>query len=82
MTYYCDYPKEPIGRGNPYWACSSCGRADPGINGRLEGHAEDCSWRIAKTEEIRLATPPKIKIVRRVPPKGPGQKSRLPRSAR
>lgn len=40
-----DYPKEPIGNGNPYWRCSACGRSDPAINGRLSGHLRGCSWR-------------------------------------
>jgi hypothetical protein len=81
-TYYSGYPTRPIGGGNPYWACIHCGRSDPEINGRLEGHGEGCSWAVAKAEEVRLATPPKIKIVTRVPPKVRGHQPRLPRSAR
>jgi len=56
---YFDYPKEPIGGGNPYYRCSACGISDPQINGRLENHHEHCSWRISKLESIRKAmTPP------------------------
>jgi hypothetical protein len=51
MSYH-NYPSQPIGGGNPYYACSSCGITDPQINGRLEGHARSCEWR--KAEEARL----------------------------
>jgi len=44
--YRADYPREPIGGGNPYWRCSCCGRSDPDINGRVEGHNADCEWRL------------------------------------
>lgn len=43
---FFDYPKEPIGGSNPYWMCSHCGRSDPQINGRLEGHSSHCQFRI------------------------------------
>ncbi len=49
MTYNDSYPTEPIGGGNPYRRCKSCGRSMPAINGRLEGHHEDCAWRISQT---------------------------------
>lgn len=48
MDYHTDYPKKPLGKGNPYYGCRHCGRSDPEINGRLEGHATDCPYRIAK----------------------------------
>lgn len=41
---YYDYPKVPIGGGNPYYCCASCGRSNPDINGKLSGHNEDCAW--------------------------------------
>ncbi len=44
--YYCDYPKEPIGGGNPYYCCSYCKISDPQINGQLTNHAEWCEYRI------------------------------------
>ena len=46
--YHADYPTRPIGGGNPYHCCSMCGRSDPSINGRIEGHAVDCLYRRAK----------------------------------
>jgi len=46
--YYSDYPTRPIGGGNPYYCCAHCGRSDPEINGRLEGHAPDCEYRLEK----------------------------------
>jgi len=46
--YRDDYPNEPIGDGNPYYRCSSCGISDPEINGRIEGHLPSCAWRIEK----------------------------------
>ena len=49
-----DYPKYPIGKGNPYWRCSACGISDPQINGRIEGHLESCSWRIAQCVDDTL----------------------------
>lgn len=53
MTYYSDYPNEPIGGGNPYYRCQHCGVSDPEINGRLEGHRESCEYRLKKEAEIR-----------------------------
>lgn len=44
--YWCDYPNESIGGGNPYWRCSFCGISDPQINGKLENHAKDCEYRL------------------------------------
>ena len=54
MTYYSDYPSKPIGRGNPYWQCSSCLVSDPEINGRIEGHHIWCEWRKKKEIELGL----------------------------
>ena len=54
MEYYDDYPSEPIGGGNPYYCCSSCGISDPQINGRLEGHSKYCEWRIRKEASIKM----------------------------
>lgn len=42
--YYFNYPTLPIGGGNPYYCCASCGRSDPEINGELNGHNEGCEW--------------------------------------
>lgn len=49
--YYFDYPSEPIGGGNPYYCCVSCGISDPQINGRLEGHLEWYEYRIKKEKD-------------------------------
>jgi len=48
--YRTDYPREPIGGGNPYWRCSCCGISDPQINGRIEGHSSHCSWRLKQEQ--------------------------------
>jgi hypothetical protein len=85
MTYYSDYPSKPIGGGNPYYACSHCGRSDPEINGRLEGHEPNCAYRIAKQAEL-----PSKGIVIKTTPNKPTKivtvltkpSHRLPRSAR
>ncbi len=42
--YCADYPSVKIGKGNPYYKCAACGVSDPEINGRLEGHRNDCEW--------------------------------------
>ena len=47
-----DYPSEPIGGGNPYHRCSSCGRSAPEINGRLSGHYDNCQWAEEKKKEL------------------------------
>lgn len=49
--YRSDYPNEPIGGDNPYYCCSHCKISDPEINGRVEGHAPWCKWRIAEEEK-------------------------------
>lgn len=53
-NYYCDYPTEPIGGGNPYYRCVSCKISDPQINGQLENHAKDCEW--VANKRIQLST--------------------------
>lgn len=50
--YYHDYPTEKIGGGNPYYRCSFCKISDPQINGTLEGHADNCEYRIAKEKSM------------------------------
>ena len=52
MDYYDDYPTKPIGGDNPYSCCAHCGISDPQINGRIEGHAEYCEYRIQKEREF------------------------------
>jgi hypothetical protein len=37
-----DYPTKRIGRGNPYYKCSHCGRSDPEIS--YTGHHKGCKW--------------------------------------
>lgn len=46
MVYYNDYDNQPIGGGNPYYQCSSCGVSDPQINGTLTGHSRSCKYRL------------------------------------
>lgn len=50
--YAHHYENEPIGGGNPYYCCSSCGISDPQINGSLAGHAEDCEWKNSKIKQL------------------------------
>jgi len=52
--YRNDYPSEPIGGDNPYYCCSFCKISDPQINGRLEGHAENCEWRIKEEAKLNI----------------------------
>lgn len=52
--YYTDYPKEPIGGGNPYYRCSYCKKSDPEINGKIKNHAEWCEYRINKMKMTEL----------------------------
>lgn len=56
MKYYNDYPKEPIGGGNPYHCCAYCKVSSPAINGSLDKHLEWCEYRKIKQneEEIEL----------------------------
>ena len=53
MTYHTDYPKEPIGGGNPYKRCAYCGISDPQINGEIENHADWCEYRKQKEAAMR-----------------------------
>lgn len=52
-NWFGDYPTRPFGGDNPYHCCASCGRGVPTINYRLEGHAEDCDYRLMKEAELR-----------------------------
>lgn len=56
-AYFNDYPNEPIGGENPYYRCSHCGISDPAINGQLDGHAADCTYRLKKEAELRNQRP-------------------------
>jgi len=56
VEYNCNYPDEPIGGGNPYHRCSHCKVSTPEINGRLEGHAGDCEWRIEQEGKLENRT--------------------------
>lgn len=47
-----DYPTKPIGGSNPYYCCTYCEKSDPSINGRLDGHYDDCVWAKAKKYAI------------------------------
>jgi glutamine amidotransferase-like uncharacterized protein len=42
MNGYDGYENEPLGGGNPYYCCSSCGISDPAINGHLFNHSNYC----------------------------------------
>jgi hypothetical protein len=48
VKFYDDYPTVPIGGGNPYHMCASCGRSVPEINGYLHKHDEWCDYRKSK----------------------------------
>ena len=52
-NWFGDYPTRPFGGDNPYHCCASCGRGVPTINYHLEGHAEDCDYRLMKEAELR-----------------------------
>jgi hypothetical protein len=60
VSYYNDYPTEPIGGSNPYHCCKTCKRSAPEINGRLEGHETWCEYRKA-----RDGRPPHLSIPQR-----------------
>ena len=45
---YIDYPRERIGKDNPYYKCSDCGVSDPEINGQLKNHKKYCNFRLKK----------------------------------
>lgn len=68
MEYYQDgtpnfngYPTEKCERGNPNHRCVSCKITVPQINGRLEGHARDCSWR--RKTELEMSRNTDLRIV-------------------
>lgn len=50
--YLTDFDTKPIGGGNPYSACSRCGRSVPEINGNLYKHDEYCEYRIKKEASL------------------------------
>lgn len=50
-TFFFDFPTVPIGGGDPYHKCASCGLSVPAINGDLDKHLPDCSWANAKRTE-------------------------------
>ena len=39
------FETKPIGGGNPYYCCASCGISFPQINGYLNRHSESCDFR-------------------------------------
>ena len=51
--YYDNYPKNKIGKGNPYYCCCDCGVSVPEINGKIDGHQSYCRWRIQMEKELR-----------------------------
>ena len=62
--YFCDYPNEKIGGGNPYSRCSFCKISDPEINGQLKNHSDYCLWAMAKFDELqKIEAGPKDKLV-------------------
>jgi hypothetical protein len=45
------YPQENV-EGEMYkYCCRGCKRLTTDINGRLENHAEDCEYRLARTKQ-------------------------------
>lgn len=54
ITYFADYPTKPIGKGNPYDCCASCGVSVPEINGSLVNHRRECAYRIQKCKELGI----------------------------
>ena len=56
MPYYDDYPKEKIGKRNPYYCCIYCKRSAPEINGTLSKHSIHCQYRIMKEKELGVPT--------------------------
>jgi len=51
MANYNDYPKQRINPDddkNAQLVCMFCKRPESEINGRLEGHAPDCKYRLKK----------------------------------
>jgi len=47
-----DFDTKPIGGGNPYYCCSSCGRSVPEINGNLYRHSDFCPYRVRKEKSL------------------------------
>jgi hypothetical protein len=46
------YPQENV-EGEMYkYRCRYCKRLTTDINGRLENHAEDCEYRLARTKQV------------------------------
>jgi hypothetical protein len=54
MSYDADYPKKPMGGGNPYYACAYCGITDPQINGNIKNHSTFCEYRKFKEFGVAL----------------------------
>lgn len=54
MTYDADYPKKPMGGGNPYYSCAYCGITDPQINGQVKNHSKQCQYRLFKEHGTAL----------------------------
>jgi hypothetical protein len=46
--FYIDYPQERIEGGSNVYRCSICKESSLSINGLLENHTLDCSYRIDK----------------------------------
>jgi len=46
--FYVDYPQEKIEQGINLYQCSICKESSLSINGLLENHTLDCSYRIDK----------------------------------
>lgn len=46
--FYIDYPQEKIQQGVNLYQCSICKESSLNINGLLENHTLDCSYRIDK----------------------------------
>lgn len=54
MNYDANYPKKPMGGGNPYYACAYCGITDPQINGNVKNHSSFCEYRKLKEFGVAL----------------------------
>lgn len=44
MSYDADYPKKPMGGGNPYYACAYCGITDPLVLVGEDGYKLEGFW--------------------------------------
>ena len=49
---FMQFETKPIGGGNPYYCCSSCGISVPQINGYLNRHSESCAFREEVEDDI------------------------------